>query len=240
MLVAALASCTHSSNAQTTLVVEVKNALTRTLQLPESAEKSAQIQALAGLISTMIENCPPSTSTSTPSSATPHPFSSRNQQMSGVNNMVRIMLRRGLVTDLARVVHSLDLSSPNTAATVNAALKPLETLSRIMMQPATGWNTRHKFPRTKAQTSEGDPLALPDTPTSEATHAQGEDAAEDPDNTDHDVSGATESMEPSSESRAHQDNHDHCLDDIMDAMLVRLVTSLLASSSVLCRGCLST
>ncbi|CAN8025340.1 unnamed protein product, partial [Ixodes persulcatus] len=55
-----------------------------------------------------------------------------------MNNMVRVLLRRGLVTDLARIPHSLDLSSPHMAATVNSALKPLETLSRIVNLPAQG------------------------------------------------------------------------------------------------------
>lgn len=54
---------------------------------------------------------------------------------SSVNNMVKFMMRKGIVTDLARIPHSLDLSSPKMAGTVNAALKPLETLSRIMSQP---------------------------------------------------------------------------------------------------------
>lgn len=49
--------------------------------------------------------------------------------------MVKVMLKKGIINDLARVTHSLDLSSPNVAATVNAVLKPLETLSRIVNQP---------------------------------------------------------------------------------------------------------
>jgi hypothetical protein len=43
---------------------QVKGALLRTLALPESADKHAHIQLLAGLISTMIDNCP-----STPNNA---------------------------------------------------------------------------------------------------------------------------------------------------------------------------
>ena len=58
------------------------------------------------------------------------------QHQYNMNNIVKIMLKRGLVTDLARVAHSLDLSSPNVSATVNAVLKPLETLSRIVNQPS--------------------------------------------------------------------------------------------------------
>ena len=56
-------------------------------------------------------------------------------QQSNMNNMVRVLLKRGLVTDLARIPHSIDLTSPHMATTVNAALKPLETLSRIVNQP---------------------------------------------------------------------------------------------------------
>merc|ERR1711994_1109013 len=37
------------------------------------------------------------------------------------NNIVKCMLKRGLITDLARVPHALDLSSPSMAATINAA-----------------------------------------------------------------------------------------------------------------------
>ena len=53
-----------------------------------------------------------------------------------MNNMIRVMVRKGLVTDLARIPHSLDLSSPNMSATVNAALKPLELVSRIVNLPS--------------------------------------------------------------------------------------------------------
>ena len=52
-----------------------------------------------------------------------------------MNNVIRLMLKKGVITDLARVSYSLDLSSPHMATTVNATLKPLETLSRIVNQP---------------------------------------------------------------------------------------------------------
>ncbi|GFW06194.1 e3 ubiquitin-protein ligase HUWE1 [Trichonephila clavipes] len=129
VLIAAIASCNHSVEAQTTLVNEVRLALLRALSLPESNEKHARIQALTGLISTMIESCPST--------------SSQNQlggcalrSQASMNNIVRILLRKGLVVDLARIPHYLDLSSPHMAATVNSALKPLETLSRIVNLPS--------------------------------------------------------------------------------------------------------
>ena len=50
----------------------------------------------------------------------------------GLNNMVKVMLKKGVVSDLAKIPHSLDLSSPNFTATVNAALKPLEVLTKMV------------------------------------------------------------------------------------------------------------
>ena len=42
------------------------------------------------------------------------------------------MYKRGLINDLAKMIHSIDLSSPKLADTVNAVLKPMETLSRAI------------------------------------------------------------------------------------------------------------
>ena len=85
-------------------------ALGRALALPESQIKHVKVQALTGLICTMIESCPPSQAGPT---GNQYPFKAQ----SGINNMVRIMLKKNVVTDLARVPHSLDLSSPNIATT---------------------------------------------------------------------------------------------------------------------------
>ncbi len=52
-----------------------------------------------------------------------------------MNNVVRLLLKRGLVTDLARIPHALDLSSPAMATTVNCALK-------VRMRARTGTGTR--------------------------------------------------------------------------------------------------
>ena len=132
VLFAALASATHTPEVQQSLVNEVKSALHRALILPESNEKHSRIQALTSLISTMIESCP---APATTSSSQQNTQNSIRSQTSLMNPIVKNLLRRGLVTDLARVTHSLDLSSPNMAQTVNATLKPLETLSRIVNIP---------------------------------------------------------------------------------------------------------
>ncbi|XP_076447673.1 E3 ubiquitin-protein ligase HUWE1-like isoform X2 [Babylonia areolata] len=134
VFLASIASCNHCPEAQTTLVSEVKAALQRALGLPESAEKHSRVQALVGIISTIMEACP------TPSGSISNSMF-KNQQAQG-NVMVKLLIRKGLVIDLARVPHSLDLSSPYMAATVNAALKPLETLSRAHNMPGQLMKTK--------------------------------------------------------------------------------------------------
>lgn len=64
--------------------------------------------------------------------------------------MVKLMVKKGLVSDLARIPHSLDLSNPAAVTTINALLKPLETLSRIVNQPqlASGGNSSTSRPPT--------------------------------------------------------------------------------------------
>ena len=128
VLVASLAACNHSAESQSNLAQEIKAALQRALGLPESNEKHAKLQALMAVISTVIDSCPV---------AGHIPNQVYKGQQSVMNNMVKILLKKGLVNDLARIPHSLDLASPNMARTVNAALKPLETLSRIVNQPQT-------------------------------------------------------------------------------------------------------
>ncbi len=129
VLIASLAACNHSADAQTALITELKAALQRALLLAESSDKHSRLQSLMGLISTVIEACP------VPGQIPNQVF--KGQQQTTMNNIVKILLRKGLVTDLARIPHSLDLASPNMANTINAALKPLETLSRIVNQPQT-------------------------------------------------------------------------------------------------------
>ena len=62
------------------------------------------------------------------------------------NSVMKLLLKKGLINDLARVPHSLDLASPNFVATVNCLLKPLEKLSGVVNQqtPATASATAAK------------------------------------------------------------------------------------------------
>lgn len=156
MLIAALSSANHSPNAQLTLVTEVKTALARALALSESSEKHGQIQHICGIISTMIDNCP------------------SGRVMNVVpNHIIKIMIRRGLFNDLAKITHYLDLSSPHTSFTANAALKPLESLSRTINQP--GPNTTTAKGR-KPSTTGNEDSAAGSTAAAEPTRLDEEDA----------------------------------------------------------------
>ena len=153
VFVASIASCNHSPDAQMTLVSEVKTALQRALALPESADKHSRIQSLTGIISTMIESCP------SPGQVMNQVFKG---QQSIMNNIVKNLLKRGLVTDLARIPYSLDLSSPYVANTINSALKPLETLSRSVNQPAQGVTAKQKIKTETTEATENN-VTIPNT-----------------------------------------------------------------------------
>ncbi|XP_075814977.1 E3 ubiquitin-protein ligase HUWE1 isoform X22 [Microtus pennsylvanicus] len=143
LFLASLAAAGSGTDAQVALVNEVKAALGRALAMAESTEKHARLQAVMCIISTIMESCP--STSSFYSSAT------AKTQHNGMNNIIRLFLKKGLVNDLARVPHSLDLSSPNMANTVNAALKPLETLSRIVNQPSSLFGSKSASNKSKSE-----------------------------------------------------------------------------------------
>ncbi|XP_059079512.1 E3 ubiquitin-protein ligase HUWE1-like isoform X2 [Tigriopus californicus] len=227
-LVAAIASCNNQSEAQTTLVSEVKSALARALTWPESNLKHNKIQALTTLVSTMIESCP---STQSPHQNSLQAF--KNQQHT-MNNIVKIMLKKGVIVDLARISHNLDLSSPNVAATVNAALKPLEILTRIVNQPGnlaqrpTPGKAKMGDSAMDGQNTQNDDESGANigtnTTNSEATRAQGDETVEpDAEATEHDISTAAESIDPNSESQLQtvEEGNDEDFDEMMDHLLER-------------------
>ena len=148
LLLASIAASNHSPDAQAALVHELKAALQRALAMVEGDAKHARIQALTSIVSTVMEACAlPGALSCSVFKHSPHP-------PGGMNNMVKLLIKRGLVTDLARIPHSLDLSSPNMANTMNAALKPLETLSRIVNQPQTGGTAPPRKPKAAVDTED--------------------------------------------------------------------------------------
>lgn len=72
------------------------------LHLTELSNFFPRLQAVMCIISTIMESCP--STSSFYSSAT------AKTQHNGMNNIIRLFLKKGLVNDLARVPHSLDLS----------------------------------------------------------------------------------------------------------------------------------
>lgn len=55
-------------------------------------------------------------------------------------NLARVMINRGLATDLAQISNYIDLGSPNMAESVNAALKPLEVCLTDTLCVNSGFN----------------------------------------------------------------------------------------------------
>ena len=205
MLIATLAACSHSPDTQGVLTNEIKAALARVLSMPESAEKHNRIQVLMTVITSIIEACPGASTTST---------RGQQQQHNSMNNIVKVLLRRGVVADLARIPHSLDLSSPLVATTMNAALKPLEILSRIINSPGPLSSTNAKTGKNKTEqeldeTTTEQPSNRAGESTSE-TIAQAEEIIGDTDNTEQDISVA----EPTSESREDEGVLDELIDQL--------------------------
>ena len=102
------------------------------------------------------------------------PLSTSFKQLNvGMNNIVKFMLKRGLVNDLARIPHSLDMSSPLMAFTVNAALKPLEALSRIVNLPPVAPIPGRSMAKHKTDAEQQDSSAPRlSASTSDSTRAQ--------------------------------------------------------------------
>jgi hypothetical protein len=114
ILLVTISAVQHSPDAHALLVNEVKAAFHRSLSMMECPTKHARIQALASLLSGMIEPSPPM-------GGTP-----------AMTNVHKLLLRKGVLSDLARITHSLDLSSPSMANTINAVLKTLESLTFLV------------------------------------------------------------------------------------------------------------
>ncbi|RLV63840.1 hypothetical protein DV515_00017860 [Chloebia gouldiae] len=221
LFLASLAAAGSGTDAQVALVNEVKAALGRALAMAESTEKHARLQAVMCIISTIMESCPSTSSFYSSAAKPPH---------NGMNNIIRLFLKKGLVNDLARVPHSLDLSSPNMANTVNAALKPLETLSRIVNQPSGLFGAKGSSSKSKAEGNGGareagaappdggDP-GDPEPPEEDAEAAQAEAADGDMDG---EAEGDTVVLAGQPEGLTTQEMQvENELEDLIDELLER-------------------
>lgn len=189
MLIASMSSATDSTLTQFHVVNEVKLAIKRALAWPEIAEKHQQLQLLTGLIPTMIENCPPDN----PSLLKVHQYQPRR------NDIFHIMVNKGLIADLSKITQSLDLSSTHTISTINAVLKPLETLLRMANQPGPAAAipkkslcSVHRSPATSATDAENVNPVL-DELISERQRQENEDGEQQQDRSNADDSFASRS-----------------------------------------------
>ncbi|OTF71675.1 E3 ubiquitin-protein ligase HUWE1-like protein, partial [Euroglyphus maynei] len=136
-LFTAIASVPFSPDIHQTLVIEIKNALNRAVLLPESFEKHAKIQALSPLITSIVEAQCSSTSLQNN-----NPYY-RPHLVSASSPLIKLLIRKNLITDLAKVIQYLDLSSPMMTTTVNSLLKTLDFLSKTLNTPQNPFTARH-------------------------------------------------------------------------------------------------
>lgn len=221
VFLASLAACNHCVEAQIAVVTEVKASLNRAASMPESCEKHARLQSLATMIGTMIDCCP----AISPQQSTARGINSPAHQQKLSNNIVRLFVRKGLVTDLARIPHSLDLSAPHMFATVNATLKPLETLSRFVNLPTQPGQSRHNAPPAKkACSSSSSSSDLPEDSVTEVVNLNASDAresnaqqfADDEDEDNGEVSGVDEREEDADDDDDDDDDEDEDDEDHVD------------------------
>lgn len=131
------------------LVTEFKQALSRALCLPESASKHNRVRALTGLLSQISENFMATRGSLNPS------------------HFARLLIRKGFISDLARAIHSLNLSSSLFPGTANSILKPLEVLTKMVNQVAASGKKAEVGAEDKGTPGESEDSAIPEwTPPS--------------------------------------------------------------------------
>lgn len=148
-LISAIAS-SDVTQAQETVVQEVKLALQRALNEPETNEKHLHIEGLATLIPAMIEN--------NGGNGDNNQFFKTNNHSQLRHNIFYIMLEKGIITDIARAIQYLELGGPNTTSTINHLLKPLEMLLRLTNEPMPSMPLKYKkmAPQRRSTTAQSD------------------------------------------------------------------------------------
>lgn len=112
--------------------------------------KHQRICALVGLVTLVKDACPTVHMQMPTSGKTAAPVIPIR-----TNNIVKWLMRKKIVMDLARLVHHLDLAGPHTVNTLNAILKPLEELTRIINMPASSGLSPQKAGRAQRSDQNG-------------------------------------------------------------------------------------
>ena len=150
--VQSLAVSHPSADTISLLVTEFKQALGRALCLPESASKHNRVRALTGLLSQISENFMAARGSLSPS------------------HFARLLIRKGFISDLARAIHSLNLSSALFPGTANSILKPLEVLTKMVNQVAASGKKADIGAEDKGTPGDSESCAIPEwTPPTTST-----------------------------------------------------------------------
>ena len=122
-LLACFAACDHAK-VKNTFIAELKNGLARIVKQPESSQKHHHLRAIVELVLVAIKrNSPPQKDDSL--------RGIRSIPDKDINSLSITMVKRGVAQDLARTIHTLDLSSPHLSVTINIIFRALETLSKV-------------------------------------------------------------------------------------------------------------
>jgi len=123
-LLACFAACDHAK-VKNLFIAELKNGLARIVKQPESSQKHHHLRAIVELVLVAIKrNSPPQKEDSLRSVV-------RSLPDKDINSFSITMVKRGVAQDLARTIHTLDLSSPHLSLTLNIIFRALETLSKV-------------------------------------------------------------------------------------------------------------
>jgi len=193
------------SAAQLMFVNEFKNCFARALLLPESSVKHNWLRSLANLLSAILDK----------------------QSSLSARIAARLLVRKGIITDLARAVHCLDLNSSHLVSTVNTILKPLESLTKFVnqvsaLQQKQGANDDKA---ATASTSETDGNATTSAAAAAANtdQAQQQPPSDQRDNTTTEQQPSTNDQSVNSTERQETTNMDSSLfDGIQNESLVPL------------------
>ncbi|CAJ0931067.1 unnamed protein product, partial [Mesorhabditis belari] len=141
-LVATISSCNFASKAMDTLVSEVKSVITDLAHKNyESQQLLSKVSELANLVVLMREACP------TTSNKLPGNREQNQGSQNSTNTMVRLLYRKKICSELARVLALLPLGKKESVETVNNVLRTLDELARsinslITLQPNSSDRTR--------------------------------------------------------------------------------------------------
>ena len=104
-------------------VLEYKRALVRTFQLPECLTKHNRLRSFCSLINYFLES----------------------KDNKAIHMVIRQLIHKGVITDLARAPHYLDLDNSSFISTMNGILRPLDRLIKYVNQVNEAARHRRKI-----------------------------------------------------------------------------------------------